>query len=287
MSSRTPPETRTPREAWPTPEEETVVTGSDTLVGGPPPVPPPEAAPPADRRIGAGMLLGLGALALVAAGLLIAWLLTHQKNDHKTTTVVVTSAPRTAALPPKVAVPRLVGLKEEQAVFRLGQIGLRPKEVFRPTKQPKGVVVSQKPQEATEAVRGSPVTLVIDSGAPKVAVPDLTGSSFTDAQAKLDQLGLGSTKTEVTSTEPPGTVVDQAPKAGGKLAKGSTVTLSVAKAQSQTTTPTTNATTSAATSPTTTSASAPPQPQTATMASVTGQKEAAAVTALGNAGRFD
>ena len=103
MSSRTPPETRTPREAWPTPEEETVVTGSDTLVGGPPPVPPPEAAPPADRRIGAGMLLGLGALALVAAGLLIAWLLTHQKNDHKTTTVVVTSAPHTAALPPKVA----------------------------------------------------------------------------------------------------------------------------------------------------------------------------------------
>jgi len=39
----------------------------------------------------------------------------------------------------------------------------RPKEVFRPTKQPKGVVVSQKPQEATEAARGSQVTLVIDS----------------------------------------------------------------------------------------------------------------------------
>jgi serine/threonine-protein kinase len=128
---------------------------------------------------------------------------------------------------------------------------------------------------------------VIDSGAPKVAVPDLTGTPFTEAQAKLDQLGLSSTKTEVTSSQPAGTVVDQAPKPGGKLAKGSTVTLSVAKAQAQATTTqggTTNATTSAATSPTTTAASAPPQPKNATMPDVTGQKEPAAVTALGNAG---
>ncbi|MDX6477353.1 MAG: eukaryotic-like serine/threonine-protein kinase, partial [Gaiellaceae bacterium] len=150
------------------------------------------------------MLLGLGALALVAAGILIAWLLTHQKNDHKTTTVVVTTQPNTAVVAPKVAVPRLIGLKEQAALVRLGQVGLRPKEVFKPTKAAKGVVVSQKPQEATEAARGSQVTLVIDSGAPQVTVPDLTGTSFTDAQAKLDQLGLSSTKTEVTSDQPAG-----------------------------------------------------------------------------------
>jgi beta-lactam-binding protein with PASTA domain len=282
---------KTPTETWPTAEDETVVGSSDTLVGAPPPaapppVPPPEAGPPADRRIGAGMLLALGALALVAAGILIAWLLTHQKSDHKTTTVVVTTQPKTAPLPPKVSVPRLVGLKEQDALVRLGQVGLKPKEIFRPTKKPTGVVVSQSPQEATELRRGARVTLVIDSGAPKVAVPDLTGIPFTDAQAKLQQLGLSATKTETTSTEPAGTVVDQAPKPGGQLAKGSTVTLSVSKGPGQSTTPTTSpaATTNAATTPTTTAAAAPPQPQTATVPDVTGQKEAAAVTALGNAG---
>jgi beta-lactam-binding protein with PASTA domain len=292
LSNQTPPDT------WPTSEGETSVRRDETLVGGPPPPagPPPgapNAGPPADRRIGAGMLLGLGALALVAAGILIAYLLTHQKKDHPTTTTVTTQA-QTAA-PPKVAVPRLVGLKEQDALVRLGQIGLRPKEVFRPTKQPKGVVVSQKPQEATEAARGSQVTLVIDSGAPKVAVPDLTGTSFTEAQAKLQQLGLSPTKTDVTSDQPAGTVVDQAPKAGGKLAKGSTVTLSVAKGQTQSTPTTTSAststaatttaaTTTAATTTATTTAAAPPQPTTAKMPDVTGQQEPAAVTALSNAG---
>jgi serine/threonine-protein kinase len=188
-------------------------------------------------------------------------------------------------------------------------VGLRPKEVFRPTKQRKGVVVSQKPQEASELKRGGKVTLVIDSGAPKVAVPDLTGMSLAAAQRKVDALGLQSTKTAVTSTQPAGTIVDQAPKAGGKLAKGSMVTLSVAKAaptQTAQTTPTTPTTTAQSTTQPTTTAQAttttsqsttsrsttttqstpppPPQPQNATVPDVQGQKEAAAVTSLGKAG---
>jgi beta-lactam-binding protein with PASTA domain len=296
LSSQTPPKTPADPNAWPSADEETVVGRSDTLVGGPPPPPPPPVAPPdaapADRRIGAGMLLALGALALVAAGIVVAWLLTHRNHDKQAATVTVTTNAKRPILPPKVAVPRLIGLKEQQALVRLGQLNLRPKEVFRPTKQPKGVVVAQKPQEATELPRGGRVTLTIDSGAPKVTVPDLTGGSFADAQRKLDGLGLDSTKTPVTSSEPAGTIVDQAPKAGGKLAKGSTVTLSVAKAQPAQTTPTATApattgqtTTSSATTPTTTAATpTPPQPTNATMPNVTGQQEPAAVTALGNAG---
>ena len=256
------------------------------------------------------MLLALGVLALVAAGLVIAWLLTQRDQKKQTTTVVVTTngAGTNGAgtvLPPKVSVPRLVGLKEPQALVRLGQVGLRPKEVFRPTKQAKGVVVAQRPQEATELTRGGKVTLVIDSGAPKVAVPDLTGSSFFDAQKKLDALGLQSTKTAVTSAEPAGSIVDQSPKAGSKLAKGALVTLSVAKAPAQTTQATTEQTTTQQTttqqtttqqtttsgsatttapSRTTTAPATPPPPQNATMPDVSGQKEAGAVTALGKVG---
>jgi beta-lactam-binding protein with PASTA domain len=198
----------------------------ETLVGGePPPVAPPPPGPPADRRIGAGMLLGLGVLVLVAAGILIAYLLTHRddKNAQTPTTVVVTTAPSTTVAP-KVAVPRFVGMKEQDALVRAGQVGLQPKEVFKPTKAPKGVVISQNPQEGSELARGGAVTLVVDS-----------------------------TPRTTTTTS--------------------------------TTTPTTTATTtqSATTTPTTTAA-APPQPQAATVPDVSGQEEAAAVSALGKAG---
>lgn len=272
-------------EAWPTSDDPTVVASHETLVGEP--APAPVGPPPPDRRIGAGMLLALGALALVAVGILIAYLLTH-RNDKKTTTVVVTSSPAPAAT--KVSVPRVIGLQEQAAIDRLTQAGLRPKEVFKPTDKPTRLVVDQKPKEAVRLAKGSQVTLVIDSGAPKVAVPDLTGQSFADAQSKLDTLGLNSTRTDVTSTQPAGTVVDQAPKAGGKLAKGSTVTLSVARSSTTTTSTTTTsgstATTTSGTTTTspTTTAAAPPPPTSATVPDVSGQTEQAAATAFAKAG---
>jgi beta-lactam-binding protein with PASTA domain len=210
-------------DSWPTPEDATLVRQHETVVDG---TPPPPAPPPPDRRIGAGMLLGLGALVLVAAGILIAWLLTHQSDNTKAaTTVVVTTAPSTTApsttIAPKVAVPRFVGMKEQDALVRAGQVGLQPKEVFKPTKAPKGIVISQRPPQGSELARGATVTLVVDSTA---KTPSTTTSSAT-----------------LTTT------------------------------QSATTTPTTPA-------------AAPPQPQTATVPDVAGQKEAAAVTAFGNAG---
>jgi eukaryotic-like serine/threonine-protein kinase len=276
--------TTPPEDSWPTPEGETVVVRNegDTLVGAEPPVPPPAAGPPPDRRIGAGMLLAIGAILLVAAGIALAYFLTHRSHHKQVTTVVVTTAPTPVVK--KVAVPRVVGLKEQDALVKLASVGLRPKEVYKPTRQPKGVVVSQAPQEATEVKKGTQVKLVIDSGAPKVAVPSVTGMSAAEAQAALDKEGLDSTTTQVTSSKPAGSVVDQAPKAGAKLAKGSTVTLSVAKAPAQTTsTPTTTPTT-----PTTTAAqqttTAPATPQTATMPNVTSQDEASAASAMGSAG---
>jgi eukaryotic-like serine/threonine-protein kinase len=271
----------TPTDTWTTPEDETVVARHETLVGGtpPPPAAPPPAAPPADRRIGSGMLLALGALALVAAGIVIAWLLTHQQSNQKTTTVVVTTAPG-ATVAPKVSVPRLIGLKEQDALVRLGQVGLRPKLVYKPASAPKGVVISQQPHEGSELARKGQVTLVIDSGAPKVAAPNVVGKSLTEAQTLLDAKGLNSATTEVSSEKPAGTVLDQAPNPGAKLAKGSTMTLSVAKGNTQTATSPATAP-GATTAPTTTAAA---QPQTATVPDVAGQKEGGAVTALGSAG---
>jgi beta-lactam-binding protein with PASTA domain len=218
----------TPPDSWPTPEDETVVQQRETLVGGtPPPAAPPPAGPPSDRRIGAGMLLALGVLVLIAAGILIAYLLTH-RSDHKAATTVVVTTAQSTTVPPKVAVPRFVGMKEQDALVRAGQVGLQPKEVFKPTKAPKGVVISQNPQEGSELAHGATVTLVVDSTAKATTTPTATSTSTT---------------TQATTT---------------------------------------NATLT--TAPTTTAATPPPQPQSATVPDITGQKEAASVTSLGNAG---
>ncbi len=207
-----------PDDAWPTPDDATIIQRRETVVDPPGPV-----LPPPDRRIGAGMLLALGALALIAVGILIAYLLTHRDHKQNTTTVVVTTQPATTA-----------------------------------------------------------------SVAAKVAVPDLTRMSFADAQTKLNGLGLVAKQVEVSSSQPAGTVVDQSPKSGADTAKGSTVTLSVARAQATTgattTTTTTTPTTTAATTSTTTSPAPPTHPANATMPDVQGQTEQAAVTALNKAG---
>jgi beta-lactam-binding protein with PASTA domain len=209
-----------PDDAWPTPDEPTIISSRETVVDPPPPGPPP------DRRIGKGMLLALGVLALVAAGIGIAWYLTHRDDDKGTTTVITVQ---------------------------------------------------------TTATTG------------QVAVPDLTGQPFDEAQTKLDALGLASAKKTVSSTKPAGTVVEQAPPAGASVAKGSQVTLSVAKAPSSTTTkatttaptttaPTTTAGTTTAATTTAPTTTAPPQPTTATMPDVKGQTEQEAVTAMSKAG---
>lgn len=173
--------------------------------------------PPPDRRIGAGMALAIGAILLVALGILVAWLLTHRSSDKGSVTTVVVSTQSAPSTTSRITTPSIA----------------------------------------------------------KVAMPDVRGRSLADARSALQAAGLKTAVTQVTSTKPAGTVVDEAPKPGAKLPKGSTVTLSVAHAPS-TTAP------AVTTPPTTTTAT--PQPQNATMPDVTNQSEQSAVQALGKAG---
>ena len=233
---RNPPEPTT--DSWPTRESTTLVV--------PPAAPSPtafvqeRAAPaPVDRRIGAGMLLALGAIALVALGALVAWLLVHDRSNTQTgTTVVITTQP------------------------------------------------------AASATRTTARTPAV----PRKLVPDLSGLKLAAARERLSALGLRAAVTTVTtSSATAGSIVDQGPKGGGRLPKGSTVTLSVAAAPSTTTAaaPTTTAAapTTTAAAPTTTAAApttaptpTPPTPQSATVPDVQGEQEASAVQRLGQAG---
>lgn len=63
-----------------------------------------------------------------------------------------------------------------------------------------------------------------------VAVPDVVGKTYSQAQSIVSDAGLVAAKTDDTTPgKPPGTVVSESPAKGSQLDKGSTVTLAVAK----------------------------------------------------------
>ncbi|WP_406443816.1 Stk1 family PASTA domain-containing Ser/Thr kinase [Streptomyces sp. NBC_01613] len=133
-----------------------------------------------------------------------------------------------------VAVPNLISQKENDAEKLLTNSDLKVGTV---TKKPcedqsKGTVCSQDPGKDTNVKKGSAVNLVVSTGAPKVGVPSVLGKSLDEAKQILEgdeYKFVVKTKTQ-ESTEDPNTVLDQNPKLGKEVEKGSTVTLTIAKA---------------------------------------------------------
>jgi serine/threonine-protein kinase len=105
--------------------------------------------------------------------------------------------------------------------------------------QPKDKVCSQDQDPKTEVEKGSTVNLVLSTGAPKVAVPSVIGLSLDEATTKLEgddyQLQV-KTKTRESSGDP-NTVLEQNPVSGKEVEKGSTITLTIAKAAEKATVP--------------------------------------------------
>jgi serine/threonine-protein kinase len=256
--------------------------------GAPPPGGPDEPEPEPGRQLGWGMLLGILVLVAVAGAIAAVYFATRDDSGSAATTASTTTAAAATVLPPtRVFVPDVTGLKQDEATQRLGNAHLVPVVEFAPTKKATGRVVSQKPKAGKRAKRGSSVTLVVDRGAPKLAVPDVTGMKAADAKAKLTDAGLKTQTTQVTSTDQPaGTVVSQAPAAGADTARGAAVTLSVARAPAGGTTAaqTTNAQATTSRTPTTQTTTAPPQPAAATVPDLRGATLQQATQALIDAG---
>ena len=97
---------------------------------------------------------------------------------------------------------------------------------------PAGSVVSQDPVAGSKVKEQRQVTIYISKGGEEVEMPDLKGMTKANAEEKLKKLGLkvGSVY-EKTSSEEPGTVIAQDPRAGSKIAKGKTVDLTISKAE--------------------------------------------------------
>jgi eukaryotic-like serine/threonine-protein kinase len=132
--------------------------------------------------------------------------------------------------PEQVPVPPVVGLTLASAQNRLEKVGLNSsRREENSTTVDKGRVISASPGEGEKVDKGSTVTLVVSSGPEQVDVPDVSGTSFDEAQSTLQNAGFKVNRTDKESDEDPGTVLSQNPKGGTQADAGLTVTLTVAK----------------------------------------------------------
>jgi eukaryotic-like serine/threonine-protein kinase len=139
----------------------------------------------------------------------------------------------------KVLVPNFVGVSENTARKMADNVDLKVSTSRKSCdNQPKGDVCSQTP-DSGKVDKGSTISLVISTGAPKVTVPSVIGLSLDEARAKLegdDYKFTVKTQTRV-STETPNQVLDQNPVSGKQRQKGSTITLIIAKPEDKVTIP--------------------------------------------------
>ncbi|MEU3338478.1 Stk1 family PASTA domain-containing Ser/Thr kinase [Streptomyces sp. NPDC006668] len=163
------------------------------------------------------LLVVAGILVLVGAILIGRWVVSGHGTGNDT-----------------VAVPSIVGQPKADAEKQLTNSDLKVGTVKEQPceNQSKGNICSTDPTPGSKVKKNTAVNLVVSTGAPKVQVPGVVGLSLDDAKAKLegsDYQFKVETKTR-ESTEDPNTVLDQNPIGGKEVEKGSTITLTIAKA---------------------------------------------------------
>jgi serine/threonine-protein kinase len=130
-------------------------------------------------------------------------------------------------------VPRVVGLPFDQAKPKLDSAGLvavegdtRPDPTY-----PAGTVTAQNPQPGAAVKEGRRVYLTLSGGEVPVAVPLLRGKSARDARFALERNGLklGAITYDYSESFPENTIIDQSLRAETKVAKGTTVAVTVSK----------------------------------------------------------
>jgi serine/threonine-protein kinase len=156
-------------------------------------------------------------------------------------------------------VPSVIGLtlpvaerQIQQSKLKIGRIIQQASLVY-----PTGHVIRTDPQAGQTPPVGTAVTIIVSTGKPLVAVPDVGGDSEAAAKAALSAAGFSSitTSTQPSSAVKQGDVINTIPGAGTKVATSTTIDLVLA------TTPT-----------------------TATVPKVTGDNEGTAMAALNAAG---
>ncbi|WP_406722593.1 Stk1 family PASTA domain-containing Ser/Thr kinase [Streptomyces althioticus] len=169
------------------------------------------------------LLVVAGVLVLIGAVLIGRWAISGGGVDNNT-----------------VAAPNFVGETKADAQKRADNTDLKLSFTEKPCEnQTKGNICEQDPEAGTNVEKGDTISLVVSTGAPKVAVPSVIGDKLEDAKAELEgeKYEFVVEVEEEISGEEPGTVIEQDPDLGQEVEKGTTVTLTVAKEEAKSTVP--------------------------------------------------
>ncbi|MEU6446160.1 Stk1 family PASTA domain-containing Ser/Thr kinase [Streptomyces sp. NPDC046979] len=138
----------------------------------------------------------------------------------------------------KVDVPGFIGQTEKDARQLAVNADLELAFTQKPCEdQKKGNICDQDPKQGTSVDKQSTVNLVVSTGAPKVAMPNVIDKDVDTATEQLENKGFKVETKQTESSQDEGTVLSQDPDPGSELEKGSTVTLEVAKAEAKATVP--------------------------------------------------
>jgi len=124
-----------------------------------------------------------------------------------------------------VEVPDVTGAPVVEASERLAALGL-DFEIFEEEDPnvPAGHVISTTPAAGAQTIRGSTIVVRVSDAADQVAVPDLSGMTFEEAQGLLTTLRLTAEEVRTfDSTVSAGSIAGFLPVVGTQVAVGSTV----------------------------------------------------------------
>ena len=143
-----------------------------------------------------------------------------------------------------VKVPKVTGMEKEEAIKTLEDLGLKV-EIKEETskKVEEGYVINQDIAENKEINVGDTVTITVSTGTgiTQVSVPSVTGKTENEARTTLESAKLKVTANyEEDSSKTEGIVLKQNVESGKKVDEGTTVTITVNKAESKSGTVTVN-----------------------------------------------
>ncbi len=154
-------------------------------------------------------------------------------KEGSTVTLTVSAGPGTATVPDVSNKPR------DEAKALLKDQGFRVRfDQEASDSVPAGNAIRSVPAPGASAEKGSRVTVFLSAGPTQVTVPGVIGKNKDSAVSQIEGVGLRvDITTKETSAASADSVLAQNPQEGALVAKGSTVTITVAKAIPTTTVP--------------------------------------------------
>ena len=132
---------------------------------------------------------------------------------------------------PWAVVPETAGAETRSALDELAAAGFTPVRRYGPSlSTPPWHVAETDPPAGSRVRRPAKVTLLVSTGSPRIAVPDVRGDDRSDGLETLEDAGLAVSVEEVPSASAdPGTILELEPAQGTRARIGTTVTVIVAR----------------------------------------------------------